>query len=485
MGILSHLEPSKVFYYFEEISKIPRGSGNEKEISDYLVSFAKNHNLEVIQDSSLNVIIKKPGTKGYENAPTVIIQGHMDMVCEKNKGTVHDFEKDPLKLRIEGDNVFATGTTLGSDNGIAVAYGLAILSSDDIEHPPLEVLITSDEEAGMGGAMNVSPEHISGKILLNLDSEEEGFLLVSCAGGIRNKAVLNIQWEAVKSGVAKAEVRVRGLKGGHSGMEINKERGNSNKIMGRVLKDILSEIDFNLVSTNGGSKNNAIPREHDSLIVFDGEKTEAIKEKVNKWNKILANEFKASDADVRIEFELVDLDVQKVFSKDTTKKAVELLYLLPNGVDTMSMDIPGLVQSSTNLGVVTTNGTSVEYDSATRSSVGSLKDEIIERTKTVAELLGAQFSTSADYPEWQYNPESKIRTICQDVYRKMNGKDAEILAIHAGLECGLFTERLGSDIDMISFGPNLYDVHTPNEHMSISSVKNLWDYLLNVLKEIK
>ncbi|GFZ31175.1 aminoacyl-histidine dipeptidase [Clostridium zeae] len=485
MGVLSHLEPKDVFCYFEEISQIPRGSGNEKEISDYLVNFAKSHGLDVVQDSSLNVIIKKPGTKGYENAPTVIIQGHMDMVCEKNKGTEHDFEKDPLKLRIDGDNVFATGTTLGADNGIAVAYALAILSSKDIVHPPLEVLVTSDEEAGMGGAMNLSPEHISGKILLNLDSEEEGFLLVSCAGGIRNKAVLNIEWEAVQNGVSKAEVRVRGLKGGHSGMEINKERGNSNKIMGRVLKSILEEVDFNLVSTNGGSKNNAIPREHDSLIVFPSDKLEVIKEKINTWNQILSNEFKAADQDVNIEFELVDVAVEKVFSKHTTRKAVELLYLLPNGIDTMSMDIPGLVQSSTNLGVVTTSDISVEYDSATRSSVGSLKDEVIARTKTIAELIGAEFVTSADYPEWQYNPESKIRTICQEVYKTMTGKEPEILAIHAGLECGLFTERLGADIDMISFGPNLYDVHTPNEHMSITSVKNIWDYLLNVLKEIK
>ncbi|GKU23377.1 aminoacyl-histidine dipeptidase [Clostridium folliculivorans] len=485
MEVLSHLEPKEVFYYFEEISQIPRGSGNEKEISDYLVNFAKSHGLDVIQDSSLNVIIKKPGTKGYENAPTVIIQGHMDMVCEKNKGTEHDFEKDPLKLRIEGDNVFATGTTLGADNGIAVAYALAILSSKEIVHPPLEVLITSDEEAGMGGAMNLSPEHISGKILLNLDSEEEGFLLVSCAGGIRNKAVLNIEWEAIKSDVSKAEVKVRGLKGGHSGMEINKERGNSNKIMGRVLKSILEEVDFNLVATNGGSKNNAIPREHDSLIVFPSDKLEVIKEKISTWNQILSNEFKAADPDVKIEFELVDTAVEKVFSKNTTRKAVELLYLLPNGIDTMSMDIPGLVQSSTNLGVVTTFDTSVEYDSATRSSVGSLKDEIIARTKNIAEIIGAEFETSADYPEWQYNPESKIRTICQEVYKTMTGKEPEILAIHAGLECGLFTERLGADIDMISFGPNLYDVHTPNEHMSITSVKNLWDYLLNVLKEIK
>ncbi len=483
MNILQNLEPKNVFKYFEEISQIPRGSGNEKAISDYLVSVAKKLNLEVIQDNALNVIIKKSGTKGYESSDTVILQGHMDMVCEKNKGTNHDFEKDPLKLRVIDDMVYATDTTLGSDNGIAVAYALAILESTDIPHPPIEVLITTDEETGMSGAMAISKEHISGKILLNLDNEEEGHLLVSCAGGVRSKHVLNADLEEAGDYNNSLHIEVRGLKGGHSGMEINKERGNSNKIMGRILKSLLN-LDYRLVSINGGSKNNAIPREADAVIALKNNNLEEAKELINQWNTILLNELKTQDPGINISILENTEKVEKVFSKNCTEKTVNLLYLIPNGINTNSVEIKDLVESSTNLGVVTTNGTKVEFDSAIRSSVSSLKDEIVLRSKTIAELIGAEFETTAGYPEWQYDSESKVRGICQDVYKRMYGKDAKIVAIHAGVECGLFNEKLGK-LDMISFGPNLYDVHTPQEHMSITSVKNVWDYLLEVLKELK
>ena len=251
MSVLENLEPKLVFKYFEEISQIPRGSGNEKEISDYLVSFAKNLGLEVIQDEVLNIIIKKPASKGYENAPGVIIQGHMDMVCEKNKDTEHDITTDPIKLRIDGDNIYATGTTLGADNGIAVAYGMAILADDTIEHPSLELLLTIDEETGMTGAMNISPEHIDGKILLNLDSEEEGEILVSCAGGVRTNASMTINWEEILENHETLEVKIRGLKGGHSGQEINKGRGNSNKLMARLLRNLNEKFDIRLANIEG------------------------------------------------------------------------------------------------------------------------------------------------------------------------------------------------------------------------------------------
>ena len=483
MNILQNLEPKSVFKYFEEISQIPRGSGNEKSISDYLVSVAKKLNLEVIQDKALNVIIKKPGTEGYENSETVILQGHMDMVCEKNKGTDHDFQKDPLKLRVVDDMVYATDTTLGADNGIAVAYALAILESIDIPHPPIEVLITTDEETGMSGAMAISKEHINGKILLNLDNEEEGHLLVSCAGGIRSKHTLNVTVEDAGDYNTFLHIAVRGLKGGHSGMEINKERGNSNKIMGRILKSLLS-LDYKLVSVNGGSKNNAIPREADAIIALKSEDVAKAKELINNWNPILLNELKTQDPGVNISILENTENVEKVFTKESTEKTVNLLYLIPNGINSNSVEIKDLVESSTNLGVVTTEGNKVEFDSAIRSSVASLKDEIVLRSKTIAELIGADFETTAGYPEWQYDNESKVRGICQDVYKRMYGKDAKIVAIHAGVECGLFNEKLGK-LDMISFGPNLYDVHTPQEHMSITSVKNVWDYLLEVLKALK
>ncbi|MBE6053920.1 MAG: aminoacyl-histidine dipeptidase [Clostridium sartagoforme] len=483
MNVLQNLEPKKVFQYFEEISQIPRGSGNEKAISNYLVGVAKKLNLEVHQDEALNVIIKKPGTKGYENSPTVILQGHMDMVCEKNKGTDHNFEKDPLKLRVVDNMVYATDTTLGADNGIAVAYSLAILDSTDIPHPPLEVLITTDEETGMSGAMAVSKEHINGKILLNLDNEEEGHLLVSCAGGIRSKHLLKGSLEDMGDYNNLLHIAVRGLKGGHSGMEINKERGNSNKIMGRILKSLLP-IDYKLASVHGGSKNNAIPREADAIIALKSQDVERAKEIVNSWNPILVNELKTQDPGVNVSILENTENITKVFNRVDTERVVNLLYLIPNGINTNSVEIEDLVESSTNLGVVITNGDVVEYDSAIRSSVASLKDEIVLRSKTIGELLGAEFETTAEYPEWQYDSESKLRVLCQDVYKRMYGKDAKIVAIHAGVECGLFNEKLGK-LDMISFGPDLYDVHTPQEHMSISSVKNVWDYLLEVLKELK
>jgi dipeptidase D len=483
-NVLKELKPYEVFKYFEEITQIPRGSGNEKGISDYLVAFAKEHNLDVIQDEALNVIIKKPGTQGYENAPRVILQGHMDMVNEKNQGTEHDFDKDPLKLRIEGDMLYATGTTLGADNGIAIAYAMALLASKDIPHPPLEALITSDEEAGMSGAMALKPEHVEGRILVNIDSEEEGKLLVSCAGGVRVSVTLPINWETISEDKTAVAIRIRGLKGGHSGMEIHKGRGNSNKIMGRILYDLQDAMCFNLCSLTGGAKNNAIPREADAIVLVNKGDIEGLTALVQSWNEVLKNELKASDADVNVEIEVLSQGYSKMFSKETTMKAIQLLYLIPNGIQTMSMEIPGLVQSSTNLGVVTTSENEVVFDNATRSSVRTLKEDIVYQFKLLADVVGVKCETRSDYPDWQYDADSKVRRVFERVYKEMTGNDPEIVAIHAGVECGLFKEKFG-EIDMISFGPNLYDVHTPEEHISISSTERMWNYLLAVLKDMK
>lgn len=483
MKILQNLEPKAVFQYFEEISNIPRGSGNEKGISDYLLNFGKELGLESIQDEALNVIIKKPGTPGYENAPTVIIQGHMDMVCEKNNGVEHDFEKDPLKLRIVDDYIYATDTTLGADNGIAVAYAMAILASNDIPHPTIEVLLTTDEETGMSGAMAIKKENLQGKILINLDNEEEGYLLVSCAGGVRSTATLKVDEQEIGS-KKLIKINISGLKGGHSGMDIIKERGNSNKILGRVLKGLLREVKFNLVSLNGGSKNNAIPREAEAIIAVNPNDENTAIEVINNWNNIIENELRAQDPGLKIEASITDIKTCKEFTDESTKKVVDLLYIYPNGINTKSTEIEGLVESSTNLGVLTTKDGVVEFDSAIRSSIPSLKEEIVLRSKTIVELLGGKFETTSDYPGWEYDPNSKVRDICQKVHKDMYGKEAKIVAIHAGVECGLFNEKLGN-LDMISFGPNLYDVHTPDEHMSISSVKNCYEYLLGILKEIR
>ena len=485
MKKIENVKFDRIFYHFEQISKIPRGSGNEKAISDYLLDFGKSLGLECIQDAALNIIIKKPASIGYENAPAVIIQGHMDMVCEKNSDKEHDFEKDPINLVVKGDYIYADRTTLGADDGIAVAYAMTLLEDNTIEHPAIEVLLTTDEEAGMSGAMALQPHYINGKIVLNLDSEEEGKLLVSCAGGIRTKSILPIEWIDKKNDTIAYNLVIRGLKGGHSGMEIHLGRGNSNKLMGRLLKSIDKELDFNLVSLNGGSKNNAIPRESSSIITISQKDERKLLDIKRRVCEELKNEFSKKDPNLRVHLLEVEESIDKVFSDDSTKKAVDLLYMYPNGVNTVSSDIQGLTESSTNLGVVTTLENSIEYDSAARSSVSSLKDEIVTRSKCITEILGGKLVTESSYPEWPYKTDSKIREVCKDVYERMYEKTPEIVAIHAGVECGLFKEKLGNDVDMISFGPDIIDIHTPNEHISISSVERCYEYLLEVLKEIK
>ncbi|MDU4659416.1 MAG: aminoacyl-histidine dipeptidase, partial [Clostridium butyricum] len=471
MKKIENVKFDRIFYHFEQISKIPRGSGNEKAISDYLLDFGKSLGLECIQDAALNIIIKKPASIGYENAPAVIIQGHMDMVCEKNSDKEHDFEKDPINLVVKGDYIYADRTTLGADDGIAVAYAMTLLEDNTIEHPAIEVLLTTDEEAGMSGAMALQLHYINGKIVLNLDSEEEGKLLVSCAGGIRTKSILPIEWIDKKNDTIAYNLVIRGLKGGHSGMEIHLGRGNSNKLMGRLLKNIDKELDFNIVSLNGGSKNNAIPRESSSIITISQKDERKLLDIKRRVCEELKNEFSKKDPNLRVHLLEVEESVDRVFSDDSTKKAVNLLYMYPNGVNTVSSDIQGLTESSTNLGVVTTLENSIEYDSTARSSVSSLKDEIVTRSKCITEILGGKLVTESSYPEWPYKTDSKIREVCKDVYERMYEKTPEIVAIHAGVECGLFKEKLGNDVDMISFGPDIIDIHTPNEHISISSVE--------------
>lgn len=483
-GVLRDLKPSDVFYYFEEITKIPHCSGEERNISNYLVSFARSHNLEVIQDEALNVIIKKKATKGYENSPTVILQGHMDMVCEKNKDTEHDFSKDPLDLKIEGDLIKANGTTLGADNGIAVAYTLALLASSDIDHPELEVIITTEEETGLVGASKAKKENLSGKILINIDSEEEGIFLVSCAGGLRTKIELPIAWETCSRNTESYLLSVRGLKGGHSGMEIDKNRGNANIILGRILDDLNKEIDLRLYEVNGGAKMNAIPREADAKLVLSIEEFKDLEIKIKKWNKILTNELKTKDPGININIDRIKGDANRVFSPKTLDKLLLLYRLIPNGIQTMSMDIEGLVESSTNLGVVTTFDRKIVFESAIRSSVGTLKQEILDRKKVLSNFIGGNLIQEAEYPEWQYEKDSYIREVFIKSYKEKFKENPKIEAIHAGLECGIFKEKLG-DIDMISFGPNMYDVHTPDEALSISSTKNMWEFLKLVLSKIK
>ncbi|MBP1925350.1 dipeptidase D [Sedimentibacter acidaminivorans] len=480
MNVLENLEPKKVFSFFEEMTKIPHGSGNEKEISNYLVNFAKKRNLEVIQDSSLNVIIKKNATSDYESVPPVIIQGHMDMVCEKNKDVSHDFENDALKLQVQEDYIYASGTTLGADNGIAVAFGLALLDSNDIPHPALEILVTTGEETGMYGAIGLDPKHLNGKVLLNIDSEEEGVFLVSCAGGATNYVNIKNQWEENENTALKLEIK--GLKGGHSGMEIIKQRGNANKIIGRLLLAISKEINVNIAHISGGAKNNAIPRESEVVLTTKSTNIEKIKTIANNMLEIFKMELKVEDPDIQLE--ITETKSQKHLTCEVTNKIISFLNLMPNGVQTMSKDIEGLVESSLNLGVIDFNEEEVTFISAVRSSVKSLKLEILEKIEVLAKLINAEVITDSSYPEWQFEQNSKIRELCVKTYKEINGKEPKIDAIHAGLECGLLKEKM-HDVDMISFGPNLYDVHTPQEHMSISSVKRVWEFIKKLLENTK
>ncbi len=484
MNILDGVKPERLMYYFEEISKIPRCSFQEEKISNYLLGLGKELGLETIQDEALNIIIKKPASKGYENSPTVVLQGHMDMVCEKTDDSDHDFSKDPIDFKIDGDYVIAEETTLGADNGVALAMGLAIIEDKDLSHPAIELLITSNEESGMTGAGELDPANIEGRILINIDSEEEGTALVSCAGGERALVTLPIRWTLLAEELDIYKLQVRGLQGGHSGMEINQERGNSNKIMGRVLERLNREMGINMISIEGGSKSNAIPRLSSAQINFYENKLENIEKIIEDLNREIKNELIDKDKNIEISLEKEEKKTNRVFDTTTKTSIISLLSLIPNGVQSMSGEIQGLVESSNNLGVVRSLVDKITIESAIRSSIGSLKEDISNKIRLLADLTGGDFQTTSSYPAWEYKKDSYIREVFKKTYEDLYNKPLEIDAIHAGLECGLFDEKF-DDMDLISFGPDIYGVHAPGEYFSISSVQRSYDLLVRVLENIK
>jgi len=474
-----------VIKYFREISEIPRGSGNEKGISDYLVNFAQEHGLDYVQDEALNVIIKKKASQGYEERPKVVLQSHMDMVCEKNEGTEHDFTKDSISLKIAGDMIYADGTTLGADNGIGVAMGLAVLASYDRSHPGLEALFTTDEERGMKGAEDLDPEMIEGRILINIDSDQEGEFFVSCAGGPAVMTSIPLIWEKANANMTAYAIRIRGLLGGHSGSDIDKGRANSNKLMGRILKELETKFEFSMASLSGGMMYNAIPREADAVILIRPEDRTAVSESIAEMEGIFRNEYRISDTDIEVVFETDSESATKVFSQYAKTLAINYLYLAETGINTMSPSISGLVESSTSLGVVRTEEGSVDFTSLIRSSVNTLHKELLRRLETLAEFTGADVRILSDCPLWEYNPDSKIRKLFERVYSRLYNREAEAAAIHVGLECGIFDEKFNGEMDMISFGPDVYEYHTPDEHFSISSAERSFGFLSEVLKEIE
>jgi dipeptidase D len=479
--MLEHLKPKEVFRFFEALTRIPRGSGNERQVSDYLVAFARQRKLEVFQDRALNVIIRKPGTAGYEAAPAVILQGHMDMVCEKANGCRHDFTKDPLALKIDGDFLRAAGTTLGADDGIAVACGLAILDSAKIPHPPLEFLVTTSEETGMDGARALEAEHLTGRTLLNIDTEEEGVLMVSCAGGLNLVCRFATRWRKTVSGGLC--IKVSGLQGGHSGLEIIQQRANAIKLLGRILDAARAGGTFGLAAIAGGSKVNAIAREAQATITARPPVLARIKAIV----KGLVLDLKTETALVDPGLKVVVSQVSKVarrMDQAGTDKLIDFLVIAPNGVQSMSRELEGLVESSLNLGLLEQSGAAVRMTVSIRSCVDSIRDDLTRKVEALASLVDARSERSGAYPAWRYQPDSKIRDLCQSVYQKVTGHAPKIKAIHAGLECGLLSEKL-PDTDMISFGPDLFGAHTPEEHLSIGSVARTWAFLTAVLAQCK
>lgn len=482
MDTISHLQPQKVFYFFEKLCSIPHGSGNVKKISDYLVEFAKERNLEYIQDDALNVIIKKPASPGYEQCPGVIIQGHMDMVAVKKPECDIDMEKEGLRLRTDDKFIRAEGTSLGGDDGIAVAYALAILDSDNITHPFLEVIITTDEEVGMNGAISLDATYIKGRRMLNIDSEKEGELLVSCAGGLRVHSHLPIQKE-VKKGL-QYRLTLEGLTGGHSGVEIHKEHGNANCILGRLLYELLNALKVWMISAEGGLADNAIPRSAVLECMIEESDKNLLEETVIRLENALKQELAVKDKDVRIKTECLGTEEKQVLDKESTQKAAYLLMGVPNGVLGYSADIENLVQTSLNLGILKTDERELSLMFAVRSSLESEKKLVAQKIETITKLAGGYAYISNSYPGWAYKEDSYLREHMKKIYQEMFGEKPDIVAIHAGLECGIFAGKLPG-LDCVSFGPNIYDIHTTEERLDVESVKRVWDYLIKVLETMK
>ena len=493
---LEQLDYKGIFKYFSEISKIPRGSGNEGEISDFLVAFAKEHKLEYTQDESNNVTMIKEATAGYENEPAILLQGHMDMVCEKLKDSTHDFLKDGIKLVVDGDFLRADGTTLGADNGIAVAYIMALFSDDTIPHPRLEAVITTDEEVGMHGAHALDCSHLQAKYMINLDSEEEGYLLASCAGGLRTTCTLPVK--RIKQYGKRIRISIGGLKGGHSGIDIIYNRTNAAKLLGRLLYELRETHSYGLVSALGGFKDNVIPREANAELLLtadrqiEEENKDSLQQLTEDYNsintriqEILAvykKELAASEPELTIMVEDLGNEEQEPLHPVSFEKILFLLMNIPNGIQVMSSNIEGLVESSLNLGIFHILEDKAEFTDSVRSSFGSYKDYMSDQLNYLVSFLGGEYEIRADYPAWEYRKESLLREHLKRIYKDMTGKEMKVEAIHAGLECGLIYEKMPG-IDIVSIGPDMFRVHTIEERLSISSTIRVYQFLEQILKE--
>ena len=479
MGVLAGLKPERVFYYFEEITKIPHGSGNVRQISDYLKAFAQRNGLFCIQDELSNIIIVKEATPGYENEPPLIFQGHMDMVAVKKPDCAINLRTEGLKVAVRGDEIYAEGTSLGGDDGIAVAYSLALLESGEISHPKLEVVITVDEEVGMDGARGIDLSMLTGHRMLNLDSEDEGVFLSSCAGGAR--VLCRVPAEREKAAGMIFEVKIGGLLGGHSGEEINKERGNSNCIFGRWLYQVSRQMKVRLVEARGGLADNAIPRETVAKVMIASDDRELLHEVTVELENKIKEELQVKDPGFFLQVtEMREEELQVITVADTGKIA-SFLWSLPDGVQAMSADMPGLVETSLNLGILNCNDTVVKAEFSVRSSVESGKEALISRLEAITTLAGGTITVTGDYPGWKYRSDSPLREKMIRLYREMYQREPVVRAIHAGLECGILAGKI-KDLDCVSIGPQMKDIHTTEETLSISSTARLWEFIVKLLE---
>lgn len=477
MAILDNIKPERVLYWFEQLCSIPHGSGNTSQATAMCREFAKENNLEFIEDELGNCIIKKPGTEGYENSPAVIIQGHLDMVCEKEPDYGINFETQGLDLCLDGDWIYARGTTLGGDDGAAIAIGLALLENNEISHPPLEILFTVDEEIGMIGATALDASPLTGKYLINIDSEDEGVFTVSCAGGVVAECKIPVSRDEFSGKCYTFEIS--GLTGGHSGAEINKYRANADMLLGRLLSVAADMADIRIVSVNGGLKDNAIPTRAEAVVIADSD----ISHIAAKCEDIFSKEFSVSEKSIKVSC-TVSETAQLPMDKKSTNTVITALCCYPNGIQNMSLEIAGLPKTSLNLGILKTFDNFIIASFCVRSSVFTEKQALVKKLELLTNQFGGTVKTEGDYPPWEYVPQSHLRDVMKKVYIDMYGKEPIIEAIHAGIECGIIASKIPG-LECVSIGPDIQDIHTPTERISISSVKRTWEYIIEVLKHLK
>jgi dipeptidase D len=483
MSILLELQPELLWKHFDDIRKIPRCSKHEEKIREHIVNFAKSHKLEYKTDKIGNIVIKKKGSAGKEKAPITILQGHLDIVCEKDTNTIHDFEKDPLEVERDGDYITAKGTSLGADNGIGIAAALAVLESTELIHGPLECLFTIDEETGLTGAFQITPDFLEGRCMLNLDSEEEGSVYVGCAGGSETTLTLPVSTTNVPEDAVPLKITLTGLRGGHSGVDIHEQRGNAIKLLGRTLHAMAIKNKFFVSDISGGSKRNAIPREACAVIVMDPSVKGSFIDDIKSYEKELRDEYHPMEKELKIELEENVDDISKIMDMQSQENLILLLDVLPHGVLAMSYSIPDFVESSTNLATIKITENEIVIGMLNRSSVDSFMKAIEQRLAAFGKLSGAKFEHSNFYPGWKANLDSRVLKVAKTVHKKAFDQEPEVKAIHAGLETGIIGVKFPG-MDMISIGPQIEHPHSPEERVQIPSVEHFWQFVTKILEQL-